>query len=74
MSLVNKMGSPQYVHLEVCESGGGGCDSLSDNVTNYSKPIRVSNSDCAPVTAKMAETPTSKPYVDFKAKDVFPCK
>lgn len=73
MILDNNVGSKQYMYLKVCKSGGGSCDTDSGNFTEYAGPVRVSGFACAPVTAKMAKTSSSTPYVNYKSDYVFPC-
>ncbi|WP_282795732.1 hypothetical protein [Streptomyces sp. CC224B] len=71
--LDNNVGSKQYMYLKVCKVGGGSCDTDSGNFTDYAGPVRVSSFSCAPVTAKMASTSSSTPYINYKSEYVYPC-
>ncbi|MFH8991094.1 hypothetical protein [Streptomyces sp. NPDC017940] len=71
--LDNNAGGKQYMYLKVCKTAGGSCDTDSGNFTDYAGPVRVSSFACAPVTAKMAKTSSSTPYINYKSDYVFPC-
>ncbi|MFC5144549.1 hypothetical protein [Streptomyces aureoversilis] len=71
--LDNNIGSKRYMYLKVCKVGGSSCDTNSGNFTEYAGPVRVSNFACAPVTAKMAKTSSSTPFINYKSDYVFPC-
>ncbi|KUF20296.1 hypothetical protein AT728_30930 [Streptomyces silvensis] len=71
--LDNNQGSKQYMYVKICKVGGGSCDTDSGDFTEYAGPVRVSSFACAPVTAKMAKTSSSTPYVNYKSDRVYPC-
>ncbi|MFC9633314.1 hypothetical protein ACFTY8_29595 [Streptomyces mirabilis] len=70
--LDNNVGESQYMCLNVCKVDGTGCDKDSGNFFDYAGPVRVSSAGCAPVTAKMGQSPSSL-YINFKTEYMFPC-
>ncbi|MEV5350067.1 hypothetical protein [Streptomyces achromogenes] len=68
--LDNNVGASQYMYLHVCEIEGTGCDTGSENFTQYAGPVYVANSICSPVTAKMGAN-SSNLYIDLKTDYMF---
>ncbi|MEI5098270.1 hypothetical protein RB200_05920 [Streptomyces sp. PmtG] len=73
VTLDNNVGSTQYMYIKICKVGGGSCDTDSGNFSQLAGPVRVSSFACAPVTAKMANTSSSTPYINYKSDRIFPC-
>ncbi|MFE0178882.1 hypothetical protein ACFWZ2_41915 [Streptomyces sp. NPDC059002] len=71
--LHSDMDRPQYLSLKVCNPIGSECDTDSGNSRESAGPVRISSYTCAPVTAKMADTSSSTPYLNYTSEFVFPC-